>query len=104
MTTPLEYCHVCRCAVLMRDHTTDECSRLKRVRSSIRVERYDASDVTIENISRIFERIVETMKEHERTCGLCSYWIKEDSSQRCGDYQSMREAKWKWGKKHDDAH
>jgi hypothetical protein len=100
----LERCPICGRLVLKGHHGQAECERLASVRNSMHIERYEASDVTTDNISRILQRLKETMEEHERTCGLCSYWVKEDSIERCDDYLEMMITRCKWGKRHDDSH
>lgn len=100
----LEYCSVCRCCVLMRLHTRDMCKHLQGVRSSIFGANEGKSDLTLERISHILDHLKNTMQEHEKTCGMCSFWVREDSSKRCTEYQYMQEIKFKWAKRHDDAH
>lgn len=104
-TTYLEWCPVCRCLVLMKLHTRDMCKHLSSVRSSIFGESQEGkSDLTLERILRICSQLEATMQEHERTCVMCSYWVEEDSNQRCDDYQELRDKRHEWAKRHDDAH
>ena len=103
-TAHFERCPICGCLALPGHHGRATCEHLASVRSSMHIVRYEASDVTIDNISRILQLLKETMEEHERTCGLCSYWIKEDSITRCDDCLEMMKTRFKWGEKHDNSH
>lgn len=63
-----------------------------------------SSEITLDRILRILKRLEVTMKDHEIMCVMCAYWVKQDSDNRCDEYQNMREIYWKWGKRHDDSH
>lgn len=103
-TEYLEYCPICRCLAVMSLHTIDMCKHLANVRCSLFEENQGTSDLTLERISRILDHLKNTMQEHEKTCGMCSFWVREDSRKRCTEYQHMQEIKFKWAKRHDDAH
>lgn len=60
------------------------------------------SEITLERMRRLLNQLEATMKDHEQTCGMCSFLIRDDNPGRCGKYQQMRETKWKWGKRYDD--
>ena len=100
----LEHCPICRCLVLKDHHGLSECERLANVRKSIRVERYEASDMLPKEILRIHDLMVAAIKEHEMACSKCSELISQDSIWRCDEGQRLRDVRAKWGKRHDDSH
>jgi hypothetical protein len=103
-TAYLEQCPICKRLVLKGHHGQAECERLSAVRSSMRVEIYEASDMLPDEILRIHGLMVAAIEEHERTCSKCSELISQDRIRRCGEGQRLRDVRAKWGKRHDDAH
>lgn len=104
MGSKIERCAICRCMVLKGHHGQSECERLANVRGSIRVERYEASDMLPGEILRIHNLAADAIEEHEETCDKCSELIRNDSIWRCDEGQRLRDVRAKWGKRYDDSH
>lgn len=100
----LEYCPICRCAVLKKDHTRQECARLAKISQEIRADvPREEQEITLERMRGLLKQLKATMKEHETTiCFTCSDLLAQDSLQRCAEYRQMQEIFWKWGKRYDD--
>lgn len=61
-----------------------------------------SSEITLDRILRILKHLEDIMKEHETMCVMCSYWVGQDSDNRCDEYQIMRDIRHKWGTRLND--